>query len=462
MSSSKAEKTWKFEGLLKGKQWISPAYVQTDSNNKILSIQSTPPEEKIDEEVSGHLLPGFKNTHSHAFQYAMAGLAEKINDNGVQDNFWTWREEMYSLALKIDPDQMEALATFLYAEMVKSGYTHVTEFHYVHHDPEGKVYSNPAEMSLRLMNAAKKSKINLTLVPIFYQKGGFNKEPLPQQRRFLLKSSDEYQKFLQFVSHYGKQFSHVTIGHGVHSLRAVSTEDLLETHKFCPEKTPFHLHIAEQVKEVEECQQVLGARPVQWLLDNVDINEYTNLVHSTHINESELKGIVERQSNVVICPSTEANLGDGYFPLKKFAELKGHWSIGSDSHIGLCPMEELRWLEYGERLKTLQRNPLCQMAHESSGDILYHQSQLGSQFALGENESQSLKEGNHLTGIVLNSYHPLFYGKAKEGLLSSLIFSGKSTHLLGVLSQGEWVVIEGNHKFKQPILKDFMRHMPVI
>jgi formimidoylglutamate deiminase len=456
-------KVWKFEAFLKNKKWISPGFISVNKEGKIIDVRSTLPSERvIYENVSGYFIPGFRNTHSHAFQYAMAGLSEKLNSGNLHDDFWTWREQMYSLALKINPDQMEALATFLYSEILKNGYTHVTEFHYLHHDTDGQVYNNPAEMSIRLMNAAKKANINLTLIPIFYQRGGFKAKALAEQKRFLLKSADDYFKFLDFVKRYATKYENVKIGAGIHSLRAVATEDIKATCSNLDNNVPFHIHVSEQLREVEECKQFLKKTPIEWLVDNTNINENYNLVHATHISNTELSAIIRSNANVVLCPSTEANLGDGLFPFKKYNEKGGRWTIGSDSHIGLSPLEELRWLDYGVRLTTNNRNTLCKHEFDDSGDLLYHRSLANSRFSLGGKGDWQFKENDFLTGLVINNNHPLFYGKPKETILSSFIYSGNSSHLLGVIMNGEWIVIEGKHKYKSAIIKDYMKQMPVI
>ncbi|MBT7609613.1 MAG: formimidoylglutamate deiminase [Bacteriovoracaceae bacterium] len=456
-------KIWKFEAVLKNRKWISPGYTIVTNDGKISDVRSSlPPGKNIDENISGYFIPGFRNTHSHAFQYAMAGLTENITSEGLQDNFWTWREKMYSLALKISPDQLEALATFLYCEMLKNGYTHVVEFHYLHHDTNGQVFNNPAEMSVRLMNAAKKARINLTLVPIFYQRSGFCEESHSRQKRFLLKNTNEYFKFLDFVKSYAKSYPNVKVAAGIHSLRAVSPDDVKATCANLNPKTPFHIHISEQLKEVEECKQFLKKSPIEWLVDNTNVNEYFNLIHATHISQEEMSAIIQTNANIVLCTTTEANLGDGLFPFKNYNEKSGRWTIGSDSHIGLSPLEELRWLDYLERLNNHERNPLCKIELDDSGDLLYHRSLKNSRFALGVDGEWQFKEHDFLTGIVINNNHPLFYGKPKESILSTFIFSGNSSHLLGVIMEGDWIVIEGKHKYKSSIIKEYMKQMPVI
>ncbi len=458
------KKYWKFEGMLINKKWTGPAYISTNNEGKILEVETSPPIETglQVEKVQGFLLPGFQNTHSHSFQYAMSGLAEYQGDDFKKGNFWTWREKMYSLASKIGPDQLEVLATFLYSEMLKNGYTHVTEFHYLHHDKMGNAYYNPIEMSIRLINAAKKAKIHLTLIPIFYQQGGFKQKPLAEQKRFILKSTDQYLHFFNLIKSYAKNISNVNIAMGIHSLRAVTAEDIIQTSRNIPLKTPFHIHISEQKKEVEESLEILKKSPIEWLHDNTEVTPYFNLVHGTHANEDELELLIQSKANIVLCPSTEANLGDGLFPLEKYTSRGGRWTIGSDSHIGLSPVEELRWLEYSERLKQNIRNPLCQKSNEQSGDILYHHALEYSPFSMGATLDSKIEKNHFLSGIVINHNHPLFYRKNKEALLSTLIFASDQSHLLGTIRNGEWVVSQGRHQSGEEIFKNYSKYFPIL
>ena len=284
----------------------------------------------------------------------MAGLAE--NHSGEQSDFWSWREAMYGLALAVNPDQFEAIAAMLYAEMLRHGYTNVAEFHYLHHDKDGKPFDNLAEMGSRLVNAAKKTGINITLIPIFYQKGGFNKSPEPNQKRFISQNVEDYAKLYEASENACKDYEHANIAVGIHSMRGVETEAIKEVAANFPKNVPFHIHISEQLKEVEDCVEFLGKRPVEWMLENVELSERFHFVHATHLDENEIKGLAEKRVNVVLCPTTEGNLGDGIFPLREFQNAGGNWSIGTDSHVSLNPFEELRLLDYGQRLISHKRN----------------------------------------------------------------------------------------------------------
>ena len=245
----------------------------------------------------------------------MAGLAERHEGTGVPDDFWSWRDAMYKLALSVNPDQFEAIATMLYAEMLRHGYTSVAEFHYVHHDQNGKKYNNLAEMGSRLVSAAKKVGLKITLIPIFYQKGGFGKEPTYEQRRFISSTIEEYQKLYEASEKATQFYDGANIAIGIHSMRGVEPELIKRVASEFPKEVPFHIHISEQLKEIEDSKAYLNKRPVEWMLDNIDMNDRFHLVHATHLTKEETIGIAKTGANVVLCPSTEGNLGDGIFPL---------------------------------------------------------------------------------------------------------------------------------------------------
>jgi len=347
---------YEFKGLLQQSGWQEQVCVTVDDSGIITAISTEGDEDA--EYINGFAIPGFQNAHSHAFQYAMAGLAERHDSGNLSDDFWSWREAMYNLALSVDPDQMEAIATMLYAEMARHGYTNVAEFHYVHHDKDGRAYGNTAELGSRLISAAKTTGIGITLIPIFYQKGGFGKAPVPKQKRFISDTIDDYYGLLESTEKACLHYDHANLGIGIHSLRGVAPEDAAEVARLGRQDLPFHIHVAEQLKEIEDSVRYLGKRPVEWLLENMAPNERFHLVHATHLTEAEVKGIAKSQANVVLCPSTEGNLGDGLFSLKAYQDYGGAWSIGTDSHVGINPFEELRILDYGQRLITHKRK-LC-------------------------------------------------------------------------------------------------------
>ncbi|MEY2953420.1 MAG: hypothetical protein RLZZ401_1507, partial [Pseudomonadota bacterium] len=296
------------------------------------------------------VLPGVVNAHSHAFQRAIAGLTER--SSGQHDDFWSWRDRMYRAALRITPAQLEAIATQLYAELLQGGYTHVCEFHYLHNDLDGQPYANPLEMSLALVRAAQAVGIGLTLLPVLYRHSGFAVQSeggglRVDQRRFA-STPDSVLRIAEAVN--AMALPHVNAGLALHSLRAVDPGALKEASAAAAQHGwPVHIHIAEQMQEVDDCIAHHGQRPVEWLLSHAAGDERWNLVHATHTNPQELAGIQAACASVVLCPSTEANLGDGVFDLPTHLQLKAAWSIGSDSHVTRRLGEELRLLEYSQR-----------------------------------------------------------------------------------------------------------------
>jgi len=439
------QKYFAFKALLQGTTWMSPAYVGIDSHGRIAEVLDVKPRKGFIEQVDGYAIPGFQNAHSHAFQYAMAGLAEIHSTQSTPDDFWSWREAMYALALSINPDQMEAIATQLYAEMIRHGYTHVAEFHYVHHSQNGKRYSNLAEMGERLVMAAKKAGIKITLVPMFYEKGGFGKEPVDGQRRFISKNADAYLELLAASEKATMQYQGAQLGFGYHSLRAVSQDSLKAV---LPESKgrPIHIHIAEQLKEIDDCVAFYGKRPVEWLYEQVQVNDQWHLVHATHLADNEVKTIASSGAHVVICPSTEGNLGDGIFRLKEYQELNGRWSIGTDSHIGLDPKEELRILDYGQRLMSHKRNTFYSKSNGDSGLFGYAEALLSGKQAMSVKSVDSLTVGSFLDAVVIDVEHPLIATSSLERVLSTYIYSGDSSFNLGTLVNGEWKA-KGNRHF---------------
>ncbi len=442
----------KFDGLLQEDGWLEPAYVTCDSKGCITEISREQPEGPI-ENVGGFVIPGFQNGHSHAFQYAMAGLAENLL--AEEDDFWSWRESMYALALSISPDDCESIASMLYSEMLRNGYTSVVEFHYVHHDPQGKPYQNLAAMGERLVAAAQKTGIHLTLIPIFYRTGDFGAPAKPGQRRFISPTVDAYFQLLEASENAARHYERCLVGPGIHSLRAGSPGDVKAIFAQADPKAPLHLHISEQQKEVKSCLEHLGKRPVQWLLDEAPVNERTHLVHATHLTPEERKGIAASGATVVICPSTEGNLGDGFFPIRDYQQDGGSWAIGTDSHIGLSPMEELRWLDYGMRLQMQKRNTIAMRKGEDSGHIMFRESLLGGRRSVGRPETRYFSVGNPFDAVILDANHPLLAVCSSERRLATLVYALDVTAFKGVLSAGRMVVEKGVHHSAAAITASF-------
>jgi formimidoylglutamate deiminase len=448
-------KYFQFKSLLQQDNWLSPAYVGVDENGLIQYLSNEPPSEATAVEfVNGLALPGFQNAHSHAFQYAMAGLAEN-HPTGIDDDFWTWREEMYRCALSVDPDQAEAIAAMLYAEMVRHGYTHVAEFHYLHHDKDGKPYNNLAEIGERMVAAAKTAGIRITLVPVFYQKGGFGQDPQPRQKRFISKTVDDYFQLLDDSAHAIQNYSHAQLGFSVHSLRAVDLNDIVTTYNNGPKEIPFHLHVSEQKKEVEDCLAFTKKRPMQWLLENLPVNERFHLVHSTHLDDEELKKLAASKANVVLCPSTEGNLGDGIFRMKEYVKLGGRWCIGTDSHIGINPFEEFRMIDYRQRLVTNLRNTIG----GDAAHYLVNESVQRGRIAMGRSTTSHFEIGQPLDALVINAGTHLLADTSEKNLLASVVYTSDSSRNIGTLVGGKWAVKNQHHQAGHEIKSAFSKAM---
>jgi formimidoylglutamate deiminase len=446
---------YRFDSLLQKEGWLSPAYVGVDERGTIQYISTQAPKQSLAfEAVQGFAVPGFQNGHSHAFQYAMAGLAEN-HPAGTHDDFWTWREEMYKCALSLNPDQAEHVAAILYAEMVRLGYTHVAEFHYLHHDKDGKPYAHLAEMGERMVSAAQRAGIKITLIPVFYQKGGFGLPPQERQKRFISKTVDDYFKLVDASAEVVKKNSHASLGISVHSLRAVDFEDIKRTHQQAPKTLPFHLHVAEQKKEVDDCLAFCGQRPMQWLLENLPVDARFNLVHSTHLDESELNALAKSQATVVLCPSTEGNLGDGIFRMKEYVKLGGHWCIGTDSHIGINPLEEFRMIDYRQRLVTHQRNTF----EGDASAYMVNEEIVRGRMAMGIHANNHFEIGMSLDAVVYNSQSHLLQATSEKNRLATIVFTGDSNRNLGTLVNGRWVVKNGHHRDGKIIKENFARAM---
>lgn len=444
-------RTFRFTALRRSVGWVSPAYVSVDGRGVIQEISAAPPQSVSTENVNGFALPGFQNAHSHAFQYAMAGMAEKHELNAV-DDFWSWREAMYACALTLDPTQMIAVASMLYAEMLKRGYTHVAEFQYLHRDKNGKPYDNPAEMSVCLLAAAAIAGIRITLVPVFYQKGGFGISAQPAQQRFCFDNVDQYFRLLDDCAGVVKNLTTARLGYGVHSLRAAEPGDIEQIAATGPSSLPFHLHVAEQLKEVNDCIAHLKQRPVEWLLNHLEVNERFHLIHCTHLNDDEVVRLAKSNAHVVLCPGTEANLGDGIFRLTDFAQHSNHWSIGTDSNISLNPLEDLRWLDYTQRLTSHRRNTFADGAA-----VLLHNTFFSGKQAMGMRAADFFEVGQPLDAVIYDSDSPLLNVAGMEHLLPTLMYTADAGAVLGTIVDGAWVTKEKRHIRQDEIFEDFKK-----
>lgn len=366
------------------------------------------------------LLPALSNLHSHAFQRGMAGLAETAGDS--DDSFWTWREVMYRFVDRLDPDGMRAIAALAYAEMLESGFGRVGEFHYLHHDVDGRPYGDVAVMAQAIAAAAGETGIGLTLLPVFYAHSGFGGAvPAHGQRRFINDVS-RFANLLEGAREAVAGLGDAVVGVAPHSLRAVTAGELAEVAAMAA-GAPVHIHIAEQIPEVEACLAWSGKRPVEWLFDHADVGADWCLVHATHITEAERRTIVQSGAVAGLCPITEANLGDGLFPAREFFAEGGRFGVGSDSNVEIDAAAELRLLEYGQRLAHRGRNLLADKAGESTGASLYRGALAGGGQALGR-LSSGIAVGEAADLVSLKGDNPFFAGRAGNAILDSWIFGG--------------------------------------
>jgi formimidoylglutamate deiminase len=444
----KPENYWTASG------WQQSPCLRVDSG-RLLS-QSRP--DPGSETVNGYVLPGLCNAHSHAFQRAIAGRTE--HRSATLDNFWSWRETMYQFAGRIGPDELRAIAAQLYVEMLEAGYTWVCEFHYLHHQPDGQPYADPAAMALALIEAAAETGIGMTLLPVLYQTGGFDARPLSErQRRFGFSVAGLLALCQRLRS---LESERLIVGSALHSLRAVSASALAEfLAAESAQQRPLHIHIAEQASEVAECRTVRGQSPVAWLLDHAAVDQRWQLVHATHASTAELLGIVHCGANVVLCPTTEANLGDGVFPLQKYLDAGGSFAIGSDSHISVSPVEELRWLEYGQRLIQQQRNVAASAEQPSVGSRLFEAAWRGGLRAAGKAVTADAPSGQALAAdlIVLDHQHPQFAAGDLAQVLDTWLFAGNQNLVRDVMSGGRWCVRDGRHEQREAIAARYRQVM---
>jgi formimidoylglutamate deiminase len=388
------------------------------------------------ERLDGPVLPGLVNAHSHAFQRAMAGTAER--SAAGHDDFWSWRERMYALAQRVGPAQLEAIAAFLYTELLAAGYTHVCEFHYLHNAPDGRPYADAAEMSLALVRAAVRTGIGLTLLPTLYMRAGFGAAaPRHEQRRFASTPASVLE-VAERVRREAAATARVTAGIALHSLRAVDEGALRETAGAARAAgLPVHLHIAEQQQEVDDCLRHHGRRPLEWLLEQVALDAGWNLVHATHTAAGELLALQRTGANIVLCPSTEANLGDGVFDLPAWVALGGSWAIGSDSHVTRSWSEELRLLEYGQRLVLRQRNVAARAAaREATAAVLFEGALRGGSGAAGL-PLAGLAPGQRADFALLDGQDPALAGIPADHVLDALLFSSPGARFARVWVAGQ-------------------------
>ena len=417
------------------------------ANGRIDAVEAgvVPPEGAVP--LPGIGLPGIGNLHSHSFQRGMAGLAERGGPR--DDHFWTWREVMYRFLAVLDPDEVEALAALAFMEMLESGFTGVAEFHYLHNAPDGSSYAAPAELAARIAAAAQATGIGLTLLPVFYAHGGFGgAPPTSGQRRFVL-SLDDFARLHEECRNVVASLPEARVGIAPHSLRAVSPQELSALVGMAGE-APIHMHIAEQTAEVADCVAATGARPVQWLLDHAPVDGRWCLIHATHMAPDETHALAATGAVAGLCPVTEANLGDGIFPAKAYVEAGGRFGVGTDSNICISLPQELRALEYAQRLGDRARNRLAEPG-QSTGRRLFDMAAAGGAQALGRRIG-ALEVGARADVVVLDPDHPALAGRTADAVLDSWIFAGGYGCVRDVFVGGAHVVADGKHHARAAIV----------
>ena len=396
-------------------------------------------------------VPGMPNLHSHAFQRAMAGLTETRGPTA--DSFWSWRELMYRFALTMSPDDVEAVAAELYVEMLEAGFTRVGEFHYLHHDRDGRPYANIAEMAERVAAAASATGIGLTLLPVLYARSGFGGgAPTEGQRRFI-NEVDRYARLLDGARAVAARVPGAVTGIAPHSLRAVTPDELAAAIPLAGDG-PIHIHIAEQVREVEDCVAWSGARPVAWLLDHAPVDRRWCLIHATHMDASEVAGMAATGAIAGLCPITESNLGDGIFAGADFVAAGGAWGIGSDSNVEIGVGAELRQFEYSQRLAHRARNVIAS-AGASTGRTLFDQALAGGTAALTPGATAGLTVGASADVVTLRADDPRHPATAGDAPLDAWVFAAGNRLVDSVYVRGERVVADGRHRDRDTVAARF-------
>ncbi len=399
------------------------------------------------ERAAGPLVPGMPNLHSHAFQRAIAGRTGNASRDG--DSFWTWRREMYAFLDRVDADAFGAIASQAYVEMLKAGYTAVAEFHYVHHDPQGKPYADPAELARRIVAAAGETGIALALLPVYYAHAGFGgAPPAPGQRRFV-QSVDAYARLVDVLSRDAASAGW-SLGVAPHSLRAVTPDELAAIIRVAPRAAPIHIHAAEQANEVADCVAWSGARPIEWLLEHAGVDARWCIVHATHMTADETRRLAASGAVAGLAPTTEADLGDGTFAARAYLDAQGLFGIGSDSNTLIDPYAELRQLEWSQRLAGQARNVLAR-ADSPVGRSLYTGAAQGGARALAR-AAGAIAPGCRADIVVLDADEPGLAGQSADTLLEAAIFGPCRRPVRDVMVAGRWVVRDGHHPREDAIL----------
>lgn len=440
--------------------WARDVAILIDDQGSITDVHEQQPADKSGvhtEHAGGPVIPGMADAHSHAFQRAMAGLAERMGS--PEDSFWTWREAMYRFIRRIGPEEAHAIAAQLYCELLRNGYTAVAEFHYLHRAPDGKPYERRSEMALAHVRAAQQTGLAITMLPSLYGYANFDQAPLlPAQKRFAT-TPDEILQMVQEIRGMFPNDPELALGVAPHSLRAVSPamlKDLIAGLDLLGGRAPIHIHAAEQVQEVNDCLAWSDQRPVQWLLDNMPVDERWCLVHCTHVSSLETERLAASGAVVGLCPTTEGNLGDGVFPFTRFRSKGGRYGIGSDSEVCQTPVEELRWLEYSQRLALRRRSVTASAERPAVGTNLWREAASGGARALGR-AAGAIAPGLRADLVVLDGRHVNLDGRQGDRLMDALVFCGSERLVRHTMVGGRWVVRDGHHREEEGIEAHYRR-----
>lgn len=435
--------------------WARDVLIEVEPEGNIGAVAANA-QEAADERIRGIVIPGMVDLHSHAFQRALAGLTQKLGHD--EASFWSWRQAMYGFAQAITPEDQRAIAAQLDVELLKQGYTTVVEFHYLHNGPDGRPYDEPAAMSLALHEAALETGIALTLLPVVYMQAGVDGAPLEgAQRRFAL-DPDGWAKLAAALEAAFGDDPNRRVGLALHSVRAVPSAAITAAAtaaRAMGSLTPIHIHIAEQPKELRDCLEALGRRPFELLTEAVPVDHAWCLVHGTHLSEAELAEAARRQAIMGLCPTTEADLGDGVFPLAAFVAAGGRYGIGSDSNARTCPAEELRLLDYGQRLVHLRRTAASTTEMPHCGRALWSEALLGGAKAAGRPAGR-IAPGFRADLVVLDREHPSLWGRRGDQILDSFLFA-PGQPVRDVMVGGTWCVRDGHHAAEAAIERAYRR-----
>lgn len=441
-----------FERVLLESGWTRDVTISVE-NGVIMTLETgAAPAEAL--RIQGFALPGLTSLHSHAFQRGMAGLAETKGQG--EESFWTWREVMYRFLDRLTPDDVVSIAAQAYLEMLETGFTAVTEFHYLHHDIDGLAYADPAEMAVAIARAASSTGIGLTLLPVLYRFGNFGEVPAGHGQRRFLNSLDSFEKLVAASETALSGLDDAVTGVALHSLRAVAPDDVTRLVALRP-GTPIHIHAAEQEKEVADCLAWSDKRPIRWLLDHAGLDSRWCVIHATHMDNAEVEGLARSGAVAGLCPITESNLGDGIFPATDFRRHGGRYGVGTDSNVLISAGEELRVLEYSQRLRDRQRVRLAD-AGQSVGTSILEAALAGGAQASGRKTGR-IAVGCRADWIILDAGHPAFADGDMASLIDRAIFAMPVLPVEAVWISGRQVMTEGRHPQAGSIRASFAKTM---